>query len=69
MDSAEEWTGLRPSTPKVPPILGKSKYKNLWLNIGHGSLGFTLSAGSAAVVTHLLTNESSPIDLNGLELE
>lgn len=69
MDSAEEWTGLRPSTPKGPPILGKSKYKNLWLNIGHGSLGFTLSAGSAAVVTHLLTNESSPIDLNGLELE
>ncbi len=69
IDKAEEWTGLRPSTPKGPPILGKSKYQNLWLNVGHGSLGFTLSAGSATVLSHLITHQSSPIDLNGLELE
>lgn len=69
LDSAEEWTGLRPSTPKGPPILGRSKYNNLWLNVGHGSLGFTLSAGSAAVLSQLITRQSSPIDLSGLELE
>lgn len=69
LDSAEEWTGLRPSTPKGPPILGRSKYKNLWLNVGHGSLGFTLSAGSAAVLSQLISDRSSPIDLGGLELE
>jgi len=40
------WTDLRPATPSNVPYLGESKYRNLWLNTGHGTLGWTLSAGS-----------------------
>ncbi len=40
------WTDLRPATPSNVPYLGGSKYHNLWLNTGHGTLGWTLSAGS-----------------------
>lgn len=66
LDEATAWSGLRPSTPKGPPILGRTKYTNLWLNIGHGSLGFTLAAGSATVLTHLVTGAEAPISLTGL---
>lgn len=68
LDDAEAWAGLRPSTPKGPPILGKTRYQNLWLNVGHGSLGFTLAAGSAAVLSAMLCQQESPIDLSGLSL-
>ncbi|MDX8000457.1 FAD-dependent oxidoreductase [Xenorhabdus sp. Reich] len=66
LDDAETWSGLRPSTPKGPPILGKTDYANLWLNIGHGSLGFTLAAGSAVILSQLITEQTSPISLAGL---
>ncbi|WP_086956638.1 D-amino acid dehydrogenase [Xenorhabdus innexi] len=66
VDDAETWCGLRPSTPKGPPILGKTNYANLWLNIGHGSLGFTLAAGSAVILSQLITEQTSPISLAGL---
>ena len=66
VDNAESWCGLRPSTPKGPPILGKTPYHNLWLNIGHGSLGFTLAAGSAVIISQLITEQKSPISLSGL---
>lgn len=68
LNQAETWVGLRPSTPEGPPILGKTDYQNLWLNVGHGSLGFTLAAGSASVLASLLLAKDSPIDLNGLSL-
>lgn len=66
VDDAPAWYGLRPSTPKGPPLLGKTTYKNLWLNIGHGSLGFTLAAGSAEILSQLITTKTSPISLAGL---
>lgn len=68
LDCAEVWSGLRPSTPEGPPILGRSPYKNLWLNVGHGSLGFTLAAGSAEVLAELITDHRSMINLEGLTL-
>ncbi|GAA5098256.1 D-amino acid dehydrogenase [Wohlfahrtiimonas larvae] len=68
VDEADVWAGMRPSTPKGPPILGKTRYNNLWLNVGHGSLGFTLAAGSAAVLSALICQKQSPIDLTGLSL-
>ena len=67
--TAQEWSGLRPSTPKGPPILGRTKYSNLWSNIGQGSLGFTLAAGSAMVISQLISQATSPITLDGLSLE
>lgn len=69
VDDAIEWSGLRPSTPKGPPILGRTKYANLWSNIGQGSLGFTLAAGSAMVIAQLISHAKSPIHLEGLSME
>ena len=69
VDTAQAWSGLRPSTSKGPPILGRTEYLNLWSNIGQGSLGFTLAAGSAMVITQLISQATSPIALDGLSLE
>lgn len=67
-DNAQEWAGQRPSTPEGPPVLGTTRFANLWLNVGHGSLGFTLSCASAAVLAHLIDRRPSPISLDGLTL-
>lgn len=56
-----EWTGLRPATPRGTPIIGPTRYRNLWLNIGHGALGFTLATGSAALLAGWLDGHT---DLN-----
>lgn len=64
---AQAWAGLRPATPEGTPIIGASSINNLWLNIGHGSLGFTLACGSAQVLANLINNEVSPIVLTGLQ--
>ena len=66
LDQAKSWSGLRPATPKGSPILGRTQYRNLWLNVGHGSLGFTLAAGSADIVADLITDFRSNINLEGL---
>jgi D-amino-acid dehydrogenase len=51
-DTVIEWTGLRPATPRGTPIIGPTRYRNLWLNVGHGALGFTLATGSAALLAN-----------------
>jgi len=63
---ATEWAGLRPATPSGAPILGSSPVPGLWLNTGHGALGFTLSFGSARMVADLMVGKPSPIPLAGL---
>jgi len=57
---ATEWTGLRPATPRGTPIIGPTRYPNLWLNIGHGALGFTLASGSAALLTGWINGQPDP---------
>ena len=52
-EPAEIWSGLRPLTPNNLPIIGKSRYQNLYLNCGHGTLGWTLACGSAQQLTRL----------------
>ncbi|MGO5000138.1 D-amino acid dehydrogenase [Oceanisphaera sp. W20_SRM_FM3] len=64
---ATPWAGFRPATPEGTPIIGASTISNLWLNLGHGSLGFTLACGSAQALANLINNEASPIDLTGLQ--
>ncbi len=51
------WSGLRPLTPANLPYLGKTRYTNLFLNTGHGSLGWTMAAGSAKIISHLLLDQ------------
>ncbi len=48
------WTGLRPSTPTNIPYIGRSKLANLWLNAGHGTLGWTHGAGSGLALAELM---------------
>lgn len=63
VEEAEVWAGERPATPEGRPIVGRSRnFDNLWLNIGHGALGFTLACGSAVLLHALLSQAVSPID-------
>ncbi len=62
----EYWAGLRPMTPTTVPIFGFARYRNLMLNVGHGHIGWTMSCGSAKVVSDLLAGRDPGIDLDGL---
>ena len=65
----QPWCGLRPATPKGTPILGASPIANLFLNAGHGALGWTLSCGCAKAVSDLISGVKTDIALEGLTLE
>ena len=67
-DRAVPWAGLRPATPSGAPMLGETPLQGLWLNVGHGALGFTFSFGSARIVADLVSGKPSPIPLDGLQL-
>jgi len=63
LEQAQAWAGLRPATPDSKPRIGHAKAaRNLWLNLGHGALGFTLACGSAVLLRHLIDGSSPPID-------
>ena len=59
----EHWAGLRPLTPDGRPILGRSALGQLYLNTGHGPLGWTLACGSGLALAELLRSGEPPIDL------
>jgi D-amino-acid dehydrogenase len=59
----EHWSGLRPLTPDGRPIIGRSRWPNLFLNTGHGPLGWTLAAGSGMAMAELVAGNSPSIDL------
>jgi len=65
---AEFWAGLRPSTPDGVPVLGRTSYENLFLNTGHGTLGWTMACGSGRVVADLILGRTLEISLEGLEI-
>lgn len=59
---ASFWAGLRPMTPDGTPIIGPTKIKGLFLNTGHGTLGWTMSAGSARLLVSLVDGSKPDID-------
>ena len=61
-DDAVPWAGLRPATPTGLPIIGRTAFPNLWVNIGQGALGFTLATGSAKLLSDRLSGAPSLID-------
>lgn len=63
---AEGWTGLRPMTPDGTPVLGGTRIRNLYLNTGHGTLGWTMSAGSGRAVADLVLGKEPEISFDGL---
>lgn len=65
---AEFWCGLRPMTPDGTPIIGKTVYDNLYLNSGHGTLGWTMACGSGRVLTDLINKAKPQISTEGLDL-
>lgn len=60
--NASFWCGLRPMTPDGPPLIGAARYPNLYLNTGHGTLGWTMSCGSGRMLADLVSGRSTDID-------
>ena len=57
------WCGLRPSTPSNVPLIGRSVYSNLYLNTGHGTLGWTMACGSGSALADIISGRSPEISL------
>lgn len=68
LTQAQFWTGLRPATPDGTPIVGKSAYRNLFLNTGHGTLGWTMACGSASYLADLMSQQTPQISSAGLNM-
>jgi D-amino-acid dehydrogenase len=66
---AEFWTGLRPMTPDGTPVVGPTPYQNLFLNTGHGTLGWTMACGSGRVLADLVSGKRPEIDMKGLFMD
>jgi D-amino-acid dehydrogenase len=69
LSKAEGWTGLRPMTPDGTPVLGASTYPNLFLNTGHGTLGWTMACGSGRAVADVVLGKPPEISFEGLTAE
>jgi len=69
LNQAQFWTGLRPMTPDSTPVIGASALPNLFLNTGHGTLGWTMSCGSGQVISDLVMGREPQIRTEGLGLD
>lgn len=68
VDGADFRCGLRAVTPDGPPVLGNTRYNNLYLNTGHGSFGWTMACGSGRITADMIAGTQPAIDLNGLTI-
>lgn len=66
---ANFWTGLRPMTPDSTPVIGATRYANLFLNAGHGTLGWTMSCGSGRVLADLISGSKPEIRTDDLAID
>jgi len=69
VSEASFWCGLRPMTPDGPPIVGATRVDGLYVNAGHGTLGWTMACGSAEVISDIVSGRPPAIDVAGLSLE
>jgi D-amino-acid dehydrogenase len=60
-DRAERWAGLRPATPGNVPVIGRTRYANLFVNAGHGTLGWTLCAGSGRAIADIIAGRAPTV--------
>ena len=65
---AEFWCGLRPMTPDGTPVLGATRLPNLFLATGHGTLGWTMAAGTGRVIADVIGGRAPGIDMSGLTI-
>ncbi|MGB3876941.1 D-amino acid dehydrogenase [Shinella zoogloeoides] len=68
ISKASFWSGLRPMTPDGTPVIGPTKIAGLFLNTGHGTLGWTMSSGSARVIADLVSGKKPDIDATDLAI-
>ena len=68
MTAATIWTGLRPATPDGTPVVGATRLGNLYLNTGHGTLGWTMACGSGRYLADLISGRKPEISSEGLDL-
>lgn len=68
-DQQSPWACLRPMTPDGPPIMGATRYKNLFMNTGHGHIGWTMACGSARMVADLMLGRKPALSFEGLALD
>ena len=68
LSKATFWCGLRPMTPDGPPIIGPTRYSNLYLNTGHGTLGWTMACGSGRVLADIISGRKPEIDVSALAI-
>jgi D-amino-acid dehydrogenase len=68
VSQATFWCGLRPMTPDGTPIVGATPYTNLYLGTGHGTLGWTMAAGTGRVLADLISGRKPEISLDGLTM-
>jgi len=64
----EFWTGLRPMTPDGTPVIGPTRHRNLLLATGHGTLGWTMAAGTGRVISDMVSGRKPGISLEGLDI-
>ena len=69
VSKAEFWCGLRPMTPDGTPVVGGTRLPNLWLATGHGTLGWTMAAGTGRVMADLISGREPAIDMAGLTID
>jgi len=68
LSQASFWTGLRPATPDGTPIVGATPFRNLFLNTGHGTLGWTMACGSGRLLADLMAKKRPQISAEGLDI-
>ena len=68
LEDATFWSGLRPMTPDGPPIIGRTRIGKLFLNTGHGTLGWTMACGSGRVISDIVSGKTPEIDTTELGL-
>jgi len=68
VSKASFWCGLRPMTPDGTPVIGRTRYGNFYLNTGHGTLGWTMAAGSGQVMADIVSGKAPDIDVSDLDL-
>ncbi|WP_338828639.1 D-amino acid dehydrogenase [Bradyrhizobium sp. 27S5] len=69
LPKATFWCGLRPMTPDGPPVIGATRFANLHLNTGHGTLGWTMACGSGRVLADMLSGKKPDIDTKELSIK
>jgi len=68
LSQASYWSGLRPMTPDGTPVIGETPIDNLFINTGHGTLGWTMACGSAKLLADIIADKPPAIDVTGLNM-